>query len=53
MLLPADRNDAALAKQQLHTALTQLETDAKDSLDLDLNMNKCALLLPSEHVLLE
>ena len=46
LLLPADRNEAKVAVLELRAALAQLETDAKDSLNLDLDMSKCALLLP-------
>ncbi len=34
----------------LHGALEELAADAKDALDLDLNLGKCALLLPPGHV---
>ena len=53
LLLPADRNEAKVAVLELRAALAQLETDAKDSLNLDLNMSKCALLLPPDHSLME
>ncbi len=36
LLLPTDHNEAVL---QLRAALAQLETDAKDNLNLDLNMS--------------
>jgi hypothetical protein len=53
LLLPSDRNEARVAVLQLRAALTQLETDAKENLNLDLNMSKCALLLPPSHSLME
>ena len=39
LLLPSDRNEATVAVLQLRAALTQLETDAKENLNLDLNMS--------------
>ncbi len=53
LLLPSDRNEARVAVLQLRAALTQLETDAKENLNLDLNMSKCALLLPLRHSRIE
>ena len=48
--LPSDPVEADAILQQLHSALGRLAAHAKEALDLDLNMAKCALLLPPGHV---
>ena len=52
-LLPRDRDEAKAAVLKLRGALADLQEDAKQSLRLDLNLSKCALLLPPDHPLLE
>ena len=51
-LLPSDREEAKAAVLKLRAALAGLEADAKKTLNLDLNLGKCALLLPPGHALL-
>ena len=52
MLLPSDREEAKAAVLELRATLAELEADAKTNLNLDLNLGKCALLLPPGHALL-
>ena len=47
--LPSEPADADATLRLLHGALNELAADAKEALDLDLNMAKCALLLPPGH----
>jgi hypothetical protein len=44
--LPREPAGADAVPRRLHGVLTELAAHAKDALDLDLNMAKCALLLP-------
>ncbi len=46
MQLPSDPAEADATLVSLHGALEELAADAKDALDLDLHLGKCALLLP-------
>ena len=48
--LPSDLAEADATLQRLHGALSELAADAKAALDLDLNLGKCALLLPLGHI---
>ncbi len=48
--LPCDPAEADAILQQLHSALGRPAANAKEALALDLNMAKCALLLPPGHV---
>ncbi len=47
--LPSDEAQAHAVLTRLHAALTALAADAKATLNLDLNLDKCALLLPPGH----
>ena len=47
--LPSDEAQAHAALTRLHAVLTALADDAKTTLNLDLNLDKCALLLPPGH----
>ncbi len=47
MLLPSDRDEAKAVVLELRATLAELEADAKTNLNLDLNLGKCALLLPA------
>ncbi len=47
--LPSDEAQAHAALTRLHAVLTALADDAKNTLNLDLNLDKCALLLPPGH----
>ena len=53
VLLPSGRDEARAVVLQLRAALDGLAADAKSNLNLDLNLAKCALLLPPGHALLE
>jgi hypothetical protein len=48
--LPSDPVEADATLRRLHSALGKLAAHAKIALDLDLNLAKCALLLPPGHV---
>jgi hypothetical protein len=50
VLLPSDREEARAVFLELRATLA--EADAKTNLNLDLNLGKCALLLPPDHALL-
>ena len=52
VLLPSDREEAKAVVLELRATLAELEADAKSNLNLDLNLGKCALLLPPGHALL-
>ena len=52
VLLPSDREEAKAVVLELRATLAELEADAKTNLNLDLNLGKCALLLPPGHALL-
>ena len=52
VLLPSDREEAKAVVLELRATLAELEADAKTNLNLDLNLGKCALLLPPDHALL-
>ena len=51
-MLPSDREEAKAVVLELRATLAELEADAKTNLNLDLNLGKCALLLPPDHALL-
>ena len=48
--LPSDPAEVDATLVSLHGALEELAADAKDALDLELNLGKCALLLSPGHV---
>jgi hypothetical protein len=52
VLLPSGREEAKVVVLQLRAALARLAVDAKTNLNLDINLSKCALLLPPGHALL-
>jgi hypothetical protein len=49
MQLPNDEAQTHAVLTRLHAVLTALADDAKSTLNLDLNLDKCALLLPPGH----
>ena len=53
ILIPSDRVKAVAVLDRLRTALAELEKDAKQNLNLELNRDKCALLLPPGHPFLQ
>ena len=50
--LPGERAEAKMALKSLRDAFTDLKSEAQKYLNLELNLGKCALLLPQDHVLL-